>query len=445
MFRKVVKALIPRGLFRQIEPYGHWAEAIIANIWYGFPARDLRVIGVTGTDGKTTTTTLVWKMLVESGYKAGFMTTVGYGTHNYQKVQHVHITTLQSFPLMKRIKQLKADGIEWLVLETSSHALAQHRTAGIPYEVGVMTNVTSDHMDYHGTFERYRDAKKRLFQLANKRGLRAGVANADDASGQLFAGEVEHPVLYGINSGTLRATNVKTTSQGSTFIAEYESRRLKVKVNLPGDFNVYNALAAVGVGCVVGLSDEQIERGVAALDSVEGRMNTIDEGQDFTVIVDYASTPGGFEAVLPGLKKSVRGRLIAVFGSAGGPRDPFKRAVQGEIAGKYCDEVVLTEEDDRYTDGELILNQIAEGSEKSGKVRDKDMFFIHDRREAIRFAINRAKAGDTVVLLGKGHERTIERADGEIPWNEAGEARAALRDRLKKEGWTKSQTSKSGN
>ncbi len=430
MFRKIVKALIPRGLFRQIEPYGHWGEAILANIWYGFPARGLRVIGVTGTDGKTTTTTLIWKMLVDAGYKAGFMTTVGYGTHNYQKVQHVHITTLQSFPLMKRIRQLKADGIEWLVLETSSHALAQHRTFGIPYEVGVMTNVTSDHMDYHGTFENYRDAKKRLFKIANKHGLRAGVANADDPSGQLFAGVVAHPILYGIKAGTLRAEEVNTTPTGSNFVAEYQARRLKIKVNLPGDFNVYNALATVGVGLQVGLTDEQIEHGVAALTEVEGRMNTINEGQDFTVIVDYASTPGGFEAVLPGLRKSTKGRLIAVFGSAGGPRDPFKRAIQGEIAGKYCDEVVLTEEDDRYTDGELILNQIAEGAERAGKVRDKDMFLVHDRREAIRFAFERAKAGDTVVLLGKGHERTIERADGEIPWNEAGEARAALRKRV---------------
>lgn len=432
MFRKIVKALIPRQLFKSIEPYGHWMEALLANVIYGFPARGLRVIGVTGTDGKTTTTTLIWKMLVDAGYKAGFMTTVGYGTHKYQKVQHVHITTLQSFPLMRRIKQLKADGVEWLVLETSSHALAQHRTAGIPYEVGVMTNVTSDHMDYHGTFENYRDAKKKLFQLANKRGLRTGVANADDPSGELFADAVTHPIIYGTKKGTLRAKNVQIKPEGSTFEAQYLERQLKIDVNLPGDFNVYNGLAAVGVGIAVGLSNEQIEHGVAALTNVEGRMNTIDEGQDFTVIVDYASTPAGFEAVLSGMRKGVKGRLIAVFGSAGGPRDPSKRAVQGEIAGKYCNELVLTEEDDRYTDGMLILNQIAEGAVKAGKVQDKDMWLVHERREAIRFAIDRAKSGDTVMLLGKGHERTIERSDGEIPWNEAGEARVAIRARLKR-------------
>ncbi len=430
MFRNLVKALIPRQLFKQIEPYGHWVEALLANIWYGFPARNLHVIGVTGTDGKTTTTTLIWQMLVEAGYKAGFMTTVGYGTHMYQKVQHIHITTLQSFPLMKRIQELKRDGIEWLVLETSSHSLAQNRTFGIPYEVAVMTNVTLDHLDYHGTFERYRDAKKRLFSLANKRGLRAGVANADDPSGELFTAEVAHSILYGVNEGTLRADKVKSTSKGNQFVAAYQDRRIEIQSFLPGSFNVYNVLAAVGTGISLGLTDGQITDGIAALKSVEGRMNTIDEGQDFTVIVDYASTPGGFEAVLPGVKKGTKGRVIAVFGSAGGQRDPAKRPVQGRVAATYCDEVVITEEDDRDTDGVMIMDQIAAGAESAGKKRDKNLFLVHDRREAIKFAIGRARSGDTVLLLGKGHERTIERASGDVPWNEAGEARIALRARL---------------
>jgi UDP-N-acetylmuramoyl-L-alanyl-D-glutamate--2,6-diaminopimelate ligase len=271
-----------------------------------------------------------------------------------------------------------------------------------------MTNINHEHLDYHGTFERYRDAKRMLFKQANsnRRGLRTGIVNAEDPSADLFAGDVKHPLTYGVEKGEMRAEKVKMTASGSKYTAVIGIDSYDIQCNLPGSFNVYNSLAAVSVGHVIGLNKHAIETGIAELKSVEGRMHSVDEGQDFEVIVDYAHTPESFEKIFNEIRPLVKNRLIAVFGSAG-RRDEAKRAQQGEIAGKLCDVVVATEEDDRDIDGYEILNQIASGAEKAGKVREKNLFLVHEREEAIEFAINMAKAGDVVVFLGKGHEKSI--------------------------------------
>ncbi|HSX43755.1 MAG TPA: UDP-N-acetylmuramoyl-L-alanyl-D-glutamate--2,6-diaminopimelate ligase [Candidatus Saccharimonadales bacterium] len=427
-FRSTVKKFIPSGLFPAIEPYGHLAEAVIFNTLNGFPARKFKVIGVTGTNGKTTTSFLIHKMLHEAGYKVGLMTTVAYGAGDIIKPQMEHMTSVPVPQLMKRLKWMKSQGVEWLVLETTSQALAQNRVWGVPYSVAVMTNVTHEHLDYHKTFENYRDAKKKLFTLANKnkKGLQVGIINAEDPSAALFAAAIKNPVLYGVDKGELKANNVQLTASGSTYQAVIGNDIYDIVCHLPGSFNVYNSLAVIGVGRAVGLGKEQIEKGIAALENVEGRMTTIDEGQDFEVIVDYAHTPDSFEKLFKDLKPVVKGKLIVMFGSAG-RRDEAKRPVQGELAGKYADEVVITEEDDRDIDGQQIMNEIAAGAEKAGKVREKDLFLVHDRTEAIQFSLNRAKQDDTVLLLGKGHEKTIERADGEHPWDEIGTAHSAAK------------------
>ncbi len=290
-----------------------------------------------------------------------------------------------------------------------------------------MTNVTHEHLDYHRTFERYRDAKRKLFKLANRnrRGLRTGIINAEDPSAALFASDIKNPLLYGVEQGDLRAKNVKMSPSGSSYVATFGEDTYKITCRIPGSFNVYNSLAAVAVGRVVGLTPQQVEQGIAALEGVEGRMTRIDEGQDFDVIVDFAHTPDSFEKLFKDLKPVVKGRLIVMFGSAG-RRDEAKRAVQGELAGRYCDEVILTEEDDRDVDGKEILQEIAAGAQKAGKTLEKDLFLIHDRLEAITFTLKGAKKGDTVLLLGKGHEKTIERADGPHPWDEIGAVHQAL-------------------
>lgn len=400
--------MIPRSLFKRVEPWGHLGEAVLLNALAGFPARKLKVIGVTGTNGKTTTSFLIHKMLTEAGYRVGLMTTVAYGVGGDIKPQVEHMTTVSVPALLKRMKQFRDQKTEWLVMEVTSHALAQHRVWGIPFSLAVMTNVTEEHLDYHGTFENYRDAKRQLFKLAskNKSGLRTGVINADDPSAVLFASDVKTALTYGVEHGDLRASDVKQTPSGNKYKATIAEDSYDITCHLPGSFNVYNSLAVVGVGRALGLSKKQIEQGIAALKSVEGRMTTIDAGQDFEVIVDYAHTPDSFEQLFSDLKPMAKGQLIAVFGSAG-RRDVGKRAVQGAIAGKYADIVYLTEEDDRDMDGLKIMEEIAAGAERSGKVEGKDLFLIHRREAAIEAAFKAAKAGDLVLLLGKGHEKSI--------------------------------------
>lgn len=410
--RKIVKAFVPTSLFKKIAPTAHLIEAIFYNVVNGFPTRNVKVIGITGTNGKTSTTFMVHRMLVSAGINTGLMSTVAYGVNDDIKEQMEHMTTVSTPILMKRIKAMKKEGMEWLVLETTSHALAQHRVWGIPYSIAVMTNLTHEHLDYHGTFEAYRDAKRMMFKQCNrnKKGLRTGIVNVDDESARLFSGDVLHAVGYGIEKGHVHTGgDLVLSSGGSTYTAVGQKGEYSITCNLPGSFNVSNSLAAVAVGEAVGLTKEQIEQGIAALKGVEGRMTRITDGsQDFDVIVDYAHTPDSFEKLFKDLKPVVKGKLIVLFGSAG-RRDEAKRAVQGKLAGQYADEVVVTEEDDRDMDGLAIMDEIAGGAESAGKVREKDLFLVHDRTEAINFAVKRAGKGDTVLLLGKGHEKDILR------------------------------------
>lgn len=431
--RSSVKKLLPIGVFAAVEPYGHLAEAVLVNARHGFPARGMKVIGVTGTNGKTSTAFLLHRMLQDAGYKTGLMSTVAYGVGEDIRPQIHHMTTVPVGELMRRLKWMKAQKVDWVVLETTSHALAQNRVWGVPYSVAVMTNLTHEHLDYHKTFERYRTAKVKLFKLAaaNRHGLRTGVVNADDPNAQYFIDAVPKSLTYGAQQGDMRAVDVVSTPDGSDFTAIYGDRQLKLHVNVPGSFNVANALAVAATGVVIGLTDAQISDGIAALKGVEGRMTNIDEGQDFSVIVDFAHTPDSFEKLFKDLKPVVKGKLIVLFGSAG-RRDEAKRAVQGKLAGAYADEVIITEEDDRDIDGLKIMDEIAAGAEAAGKTREKDLFLVHDRTEAIQFAIDRAKTGDTVLLLGKGHEKTIERADGAHDWDEIGTTHAALLRRVKR-------------
>jgi len=424
--KKVIKSALPKRLFTVIEPTGHLIEAILMNVKYGFPAKKMRVIGVTGTNGKTTTTFMIHRMLHEAGIKTALMSTVAYGVGDDITAQVEHSTTAKASVLQKRLRDFARQGVEWVVLESSSHGLAQHRVWGVPYEIAVLTNITHDHLEYHGTFDRYREAKRRLFKIANKHGLRFGVVNADDPSAALFTQTVANSTTYGIHDGELRATNIQLNADKSTYTATVGDDSYEVTVNIAGEFNVSNSLAAVAVGRKLGLSKAQIEAGIGALSSVEGRMNSVDEGQPFHVLIDFASTPDGFEKFFASVRPTVKGKLIAVFGSAG-RRDESKRAEQGRIAGKYADIVIATEEDDRDEDGARILEQIAQGATEYGKTKGETLFLVPRREEAITYALSQAtQPDDMVVFLGKGHEKTIERADGEHPWDEAAVVRQAL-------------------
>lgn len=421
-------------------PY-HKIKAFQAANKYDYPASALKVIGVTGTNGKTTTCFMIYQMLKSAGKKVGMMTTVGWGADEIE-YQSFHMTTVEPKLLNRRIREITDSGVEYLVLELTSHALSQYRSFGIPIDIAVMTNLTHEHLDYHKTFAKYRASKEKLFKQAQKthHGRKIGVINADDQNARYFAADIENPLTYGVENGDLTARQIKLTPNGVEYFIkvpksisdkigqDIPDEKLHIRTKIAGEFNVYNSLAAVAVGLSYGLSKEQIEQGILSLDSVEGRMNSIDEGQPFHVIVDYAHTPDSFAKLFADMKESVKGRIIALFGSAGGRRDPAKRGQQGEIAGKYADMVILTEEDDRDTPGMEILDQIAKGVESEGKIRDKDLFLIPDRTDAIKFAFQTAKKDDMVLLLGKGHEKTIERVDGEHPWNEIELAHELLRE-----------------
>ena len=404
-----VKDTIP-GYNTLVIPY-HIVGTELSGLKYRHPAKKLRVIGVTGTNGKTTTCFMIWKMLNESGKKAGLITTVAWGVDEIHK-QIEHMTTPKVSTLNKRIKSIKKSGAEFLVLEVTSHALAQYRTLGIPIEIAVMTNVTHEHLDYHKTFEKYLKAKLKLFKHADY-----GIINLDDPSWQEFKyaitreGNSKKYSTYGIkNEGDIQAVKIKLDPSGVHYKARSEGHNtLDIKTKIPGEFNVYNSLAAVAVGRRLGLTDEQIEKGIYALDEVEGRMNRINEGQDFEVIVDFAHTPDAFEKVFESVKDH-NGRTISLFGGAG-RRDESTRAMRGEIAGKYSDLVILTEDDSRDEDPLEIINQFKDGCKKAG-LTEEQILIEPDREKAIKLALETAKKGDLVLILGKGHEKTILRADG---------------------------------
>ena len=405
-------------------PY-HKLKAMMMAHKYKFPGKRMRVIGVTGTNGKTSTCFMIWKMLNTAGHKTGLMTTVAWGVDKLEE-QIEHMTTVDTETLNYRMQKIAESGAEFLVLEITSHALAQNRIFGVPIEIAVMTNVTHEHLDYHKTFENYRDAKRKLFKMA-----KYGVINEDDKSWSYFANDVDDYITYGINGGILRAEKVELSAEGVNYEVGGANEKIKIRTHIPGTFTVYNSLAAVAVGLKLGLTRKQIEDGIAALASVEGRMNRVNEGQDFEVIVDYAHTPDAFlkvfESVVPGKKK----RIISLFGGAG-RRDETTRAERGEIGAENSDIVIITEDDSRDEDRMAIAEEFARGAEKAGKVREKDLFIILDREEAIKKAVSLARKDDIVLMLGKGHEKTILRAEGAVPFEDLKVVRKVLKKLTKK-------------
>ena len=461
-----LKSLVEQvPFYNQVVKPWHLAQAVVASAKYDFPAKKLRVIGVTGTNGKTTTCFMIWKMLNEAGRKAGLLTTVAWGgvggdetdvVDEGEDARHLHrqfehMTTERVEVLNQRMRAVADAKAEFLVLEVTSHALSQFRTWGVPVEIAVFTNLTHEHLDYHKTMERYRAAKLKLFKQAEY-----GVVNADDENVGYFETALgpRHYSSYGIKNGQIRATGVKLAEDGVSYscggisgFGDYSSgdiKELKIRTQIPGIFNVYNSLAAVAVGLKVGLTGKQIEQGIAALTAVEGRMTRIREGQDFEVIVDYAHAPDALEKVFRSVKPAQRAgaasgrkssgqlgpgrRIIAVHGGAG-RRDSSTRALRGEILGRESDVVIITEDDSRDEDPRKIAAQFVEGAEKAGKRMGEDLFVELDRRKAIEKAIKMARKGDLVLILGKGHEKTILRKEGAVAFEDIKVAREVLRER----------------
>lgn len=421
---------------RLVIPY-HLTKAAMAAHKYGFPGKRMRVIGVTGTNGKTSTCFMIWKMLNAAGYKTGLMTTVAWGVDKLEE-QVEHMTTVDVETLNYRMKKIADLGAEFLVLEITSHALVQHRIYGVPIEIAVMTNVTHEHLDYHKTFENYRDAKRMLFKMAD-----FGVINEDDKSWAYFAQDVKKYVTYGINNGILQAENITLKADGvryQTIVSQQffdvnnvdnKIKKLEIKTQIPGKFTVYNSLAAVAVGIKLGLTKNEIEKGIYALDSVEGRMNRVKEGQKFEVIVDYAHTPDAFLKVFDSVVPGKKARIISLFGGAG-RRDESTREERGKIGAINSDIVIVTEDDSRDEDPKMIADEFVKGAEAEGKILGENLFVELDREKAIKKAIDLAEKDDIVLILGKGHEKTILRAGGAEPFEDLKVVRKILRKKMKK-------------
>ncbi len=436
--RAVAAPGVPQVLVRAERP----ALAATAAWFEGDPSHELGVVGITGTDGKTTTAYLVRSMLEACGLSAGMLGTIDVVVGGQSLGNPARSTTPESPELQAHLRAMLGAGDRFAVVEATSHGLAQDRVADVAWDVAVHTNVTHEHLEFHRTPEAYRAAKRRLFER-----LRTGVANPDKGFGKHAVVNTDDPWVdafrdaareaganvlgYGAAPGGEADVQATAVREGARLEVTVRTRRWSapVRLALAGRYNVHNALAAVGVGEALELDPAAMRAGLESLERVPGRMESVDVGQPFRVLVDYAHSPDALAKALDALAPLAaagRGGLIVVFGSAG-DRDTGKRPMMGRVAGERCRLVVVTDEDPRSEDREAILDAIAEGAEHAGRVRGHDLLLIADRAAAIAEAIDQARAGDVVLLAGKGHERTIEMAEGAIAWDEVGAARDALR------------------
>ena len=399
------------------------ALAAVAAAHEGHPARRLTVIGVTGTDGKSTTAFLTLAALEGCGLRAGLLSTVGSRIAGREVANPTRLTTPEAPAVQRLLAEMVDAGCTHAVIEATSHGLALHRLDGCEFDVAVLTNLSPDHLDYHRSFEAYRRAKSRLFAMLDepteKDARRAAVLNADDREWRHFAEATDTQVVtYALDApgADVRAQEVTPWPDGATFVLTTAEESLEASVRLPGRFNVANATAAITTAAALGLDAAAAAAGVARCPGVPGRMEPM-AGAPFAVVVDYAHTPGSMRQALATLRETVTGRLIVVFGCAG-ERSRDRRSGLGAAVAELADYAVLTEEDPRSEPPEAIVDEIARAMVTAGAAEGERFERVPDRREAIGRALALARPGDLVLLAGKGHEATIERAEGPLPWDE---------------------------
>lgn len=404
----------------------------VAAAFYDHPSRSIRVIGVTGTDGKSSTVWFIAQLIGFLGGRAGFLSTVSFKTGTEVVKNPFRQSTPEATEIHGMLRQMVDGKQDIAVVEATSHGLSRrtNRLADVLFDAAVLTNVTHEHLEFHGSFEQYRSDKANLFRALSpdrKKDVtcpRFAVVNAGDPSASYFAAATRVPVLSYGEGGDLAARSLRDDITGTSFTLAFGGEVAEARVCIPGPFWVENSLAAVlAVSRMLGVAPLSLAPLLHRLRSVPGRMDYVDQGQPFAVIVDYAHTPGAFQKLFPWVRAHTPGKVTAVFGSAG-ERDREKRPLQGRAAADSCDTVVVTDEDPRGEDSMTILEQIAAGC--TGKIRGEDLFLVPDRREALRLAFSRARPGDSVLLLGKGHEGSIIGPSGPSDWDERREAEGAL-------------------
>ncbi|MFH1225757.1 MAG: UDP-N-acetylmuramoyl-L-alanyl-D-glutamate--2,6-diaminopimelate ligase [bacterium] len=417
-----MKTFLKKFIPAPILSWYHKALPLLANIIYGHPSEKLIVIGVTGTNGKSTTVNLIAAILEEAGYKVGLTSTVNFKIDKKEWLNDKKMTMLGRFALQKLLKQMVVADCDYAIIETSSEGIKQSRHLGINYDLAIFTNLTPEHLESHGNFDNYKNAKGELFKklkrdktkkLGGKKIEKISIVNLDDEHASYFLQfPADRKFGYGVNfisdiTGVeeIRAEGISLSKDSAIF----KVGDANFNLSLLGRFNVYNALVAVCVGLSQKIETDKIAIGLARVKGVAGRMEFIDEGQDFKVLVDYAPEPESMKQLYQTIDdlKLAQGRIIHLLGSAGGGRDKSRRSVLGELAGSRAQFVVVTNEDPYDEDPQEIIDQVAGGAMKAGKSLDQELFKILDRREAINKVLSLAGAGDLVLITGKGSEQAI--------------------------------------
>lgn len=414
-FKSLISNLSPMRLLY------HKIKGFLAAVFYRFPGEKMVVIGVTGTNGKTTTTNFITSILNHAGFKVGMTSSINFQIGDKKWSNISKQSTLSPFKLQKMLRQMVREGCKYAVIEVTSHALTQSRVLGINFDIGVFTNITPEHIDYHGSFDSYLHAKGLLFRKISKGKRKFGVSkvavlNKDDKYYSYFDQFVTDKKLdFGMKNATVSASDVVKKPDGTHFLINVPNNSVPVSLSLPGEFNVANALAAAAVAIALEVPLEVIKQGLEDLRAVPGRFEHVDAGQAYNIIIDYAHTPESLENLFVMYKNLTSGRLFVVFGATGGGRDKGKRPVMGKIADENADFIIVTDDDPYEEDEWEIIDQIAAGISRE----EGDRFWrIPDRREAIRLALTMAQEGDTVVLAGKGCEEVMMLHGKRVEWSD---------------------------
>jgi UDP-N-acetylmuramoyl-L-alanyl-D-glutamate--2,6-diaminopimelate ligase len=412
--KKLARKVAPKAGIRTIETAYRKSRGAALQVRYGFPARGMRVIAVTGTNGKSTTCSYINEVLKAGGFRTAVLSTVFYEINGIQEPNLTHYTIGKQSIVQSFFAKARKAKVDWVILEVTSHAIDQARIMGIPVEIAVITNLTQDHLDYHGTMQEYARVKSLLLR---DYGASHAVLNADDDWFEYFKKRSKAEVFsIGKKSGvTGQLKAIKLSNKGASATFSTKPAELSLKTNLVGEFNLYNAAVAAAIGCILQISYEQIEAGVSNLKAVAGRMEPVEAGQDFQVLVDFAITPDALEQALSSLQKVATGKVRVVFGGTG-DRDKGKRPLMGVVAAEHADAVYLTDDETYTEDPDVIRDAVYQGI-KQAKAEDKTKV-IPDRRAAIRQAFKDAGAGDIVLLTGLGHEDSRNMGGKLIPWNE---------------------------
>jgi len=396
-------------MWQKIKNIYHYFQALSAALYFRFPSKKLIVIGITGTDGKTTTVNMLHHVLSLNNKKVSSISSISAKIADKSFDTGFHVTTPSPWQIQKYLRNALNSRSQYFILEATSHGLDQNRLAFIDFEVAAITNISHEHFDYHKSMKNYLASKAKLFK-----NVKYSVLNADDESYKDLKNKASGEILnYSLQKNV-----------------DFNLKEYPINLKIPGEFNLKNALAALAISSALGISKSRTLKAITSYKGIVGRLEDLDFGQNFDVYVDFAHTPVSLKESLQTLKEKTRGRLIAVFGSAG-KRDESKRPLMGKVASSLADISILTAEDPRDEDVNKICNQIAKGFKSNRKKENEDFFIIPDRKKAIKFAVDLARSNDTVSLFGKGHEKSMNIKGKEFPWNEINVAKWAINQKLK--------------